>query len=144
MTDLTDNQITEKIIGIAMEIHRVMGPGLLEKVYELILFNELQQAGFEVRRQVKVPIHYNGKLIRTAFIIDILVQNRIVLEIKAVEKLAPSARSQLLTYLRLKHLTLGLILNFSHQTMREGIHRVVSGFVEPNPYNISAPSPSLN
>ncbi len=140
---MTENQLTEFIIGKAIEIHREMGPGLLEKVYEIILFHELRQAGLRVERQVDVPIRYKGVIFETAYTIDLLVENCVILEIKAVEKLAPSAESQLLTYMRLKGLTVGLILNFSQLTMREGIHRVVNGLIEIDQFPDRASVPSL-
>jgi len=115
----------EAIIGAALKVHTTLGPGMLESVYEACLVHELAQSGLAVRTQVAVPVVYGGVQIDTAFRLDILVENLIALELKAVEKLLPIHKAQLISYLRLGDYPLGYLLNFNVVHMREGIKRVV-------------------
>jgi GxxExxY protein len=126
MTEAKLNQLSERIIGGAIEVHRVLGPGLLESAYERCLVMELEESGVRVERQVLLPVRYKGREIPEAFRMDLLVERQIVVELKSVEELAPAHTAQVLTYLKLTGLKLGLILNFKVEGMRKGIRRVVN------------------
>lgn len=114
------------VIDEAIAIHRELGPGLFETVYETVLAARLEARGFQVARQVAVPIVFDGMAFDAAFRVDILVEGSLVLEIKAVDMLTKAHARQLLTYLRLLKQPVGLLLNFSGETMREGIRRLVN------------------
>lgn len=123
-----ENEISHKIIGAAIEVHRILGgPGLLEGVYESCFCHELQLLGLKVERQLAVPVSYKGTAVREPLYIDILVQNIVIVEVKAVEKLHPIHQVQLLTYLRLTGRKLGLLVNFGQEYVKDGIVRVVNG-----------------
>lgn len=114
-------------IDCAVALHRQLGPGLLESVYELVLTEKLRRAGFGVERQKAIPIEIDGLRIVDAFRIDLLVENALLIEIKSVERLVPIHTKQVLTYLRLMRLPLGLLMNFGQETLRDGLKRVVDG-----------------
>jgi len=118
--------IARAAVDCAIHIHRELGPGLLESVYEMVLAAALARRGFHVVRQVAVDVHFDGLHFPGAFRVDLLVEDCFPIEIKAVEKLLPVHAKQLLTYLRLLKQPLGLLLNFSGETMREGIRRLVN------------------
>ena len=118
------NKITEKIIGCAIEVHRNLGPGLLESVYEKALAIELNSSGLKYVRQKKMPIKYKNKSIGE-FKIDILVENKIVLELKSVERHDPVFEAQLLSYMKLGNYKLGLLINFNKKLLKEGIKRII-------------------
>lgn len=120
------NQLTSIVIEECIRIHRELGPGLLESVYETVLAGALDRRGLKVDRQLPVDIHYDGLNFPKAFRIDLLVDGCLVLEIKSVERLQNLHAKQLLTYLRLTDRRLGLLLNFSGETMKEGIRRVAN------------------
>ena len=120
--------LSRRIIGAAISVHRVLGPGLLESVYEACLAEELKRRGVPSLTQVKLPVTYKGLEVREAFRIDILVADSIVVEVKAVAALKPVHRAQLLTYLRLSGHHLGLLLNFQETRLVDGIRRLVNGF----------------
>jgi iron complex transport system substrate-binding protein len=124
MKELDD--ITGTIIDAAMKIHRDLGPGLLESVYEALLANALQKRGFKVERQKSIRFEYDGILFEEGFRVDLLIEERVVVELKSVEKLAPVHSKQLLTYMRLMELPVGLLINFGAATLKEGLHRVVN------------------
>ena len=115
--------LTQKVIGCAIEVHRTLGPGLLEIVYETCLCRELALAGIDFVRQVKLPVHYKGEPVYCELKIDIIVEQSLVLEVKAVQQVLPVHEAQLLTYLRVSGLSLGLLLNFNEETMKHGIRR---------------------
>jgi GxxExxY protein len=124
---MNENELSNVVIGAAIEVHTDLGgPGLLEDVYEEALCHELQLRGLEVQRQVPVSIEYKGKLLRKRLVIDLLVNNTLIIEVKSVEEYNEIFQSQLLTYLRLTKRKLGLVLNFGEKTVKEGIHRVVN------------------
>jgi len=125
MHELDD--ITGAVIDAAINIHRELGPGLLESVYELVLAHEVERRGFRVERQRAVRIEYAGLVFEQGFRADLVVEARVVVEIKSVEQLAPVHSKQILTYLRLMHLEVGLLINFGNVTFKEGLHRVVNG-----------------
>jgi GxxExxY protein len=115
------------VIGAAIEVHRLVGPGLIESVYELALCRELWLRGIEVERQVSVPVSYKGTSLGCHIKLDLLIEKTIIVEVKSVEKLAAVHGAQLLTYLRLQDLWLGLLLNFNVELLRNGVHRVLNG-----------------
>jgi GxxExxY protein len=122
------NQISGKIIECAIKVHRALGPGMLESAYEACLFYELNKAGLKVQRQLTLPIIYDGVKIDAGYRIDLLVEDEVVVELKAVEKVHPIFNAQLLSYLRLSNKKLGLLINFNVKLLREGVERVVNNF----------------
>jgi GxxExxY protein len=123
---LEHQDLTERIIGLAIEVHRQAGPGLLESVYAACLAFELEQAGIPLLRQVGVPVFYKGMRIPMGFRADILVADTIILEIKAVPALLPVHEAQLLTYLRMSDLSVGLLMNFHAIRLKDGLKRLVA------------------
>ena len=123
-----ENEFSYKVIGAAITVHQSLGgPGLLESIYESALFHELTINGLKVERQKPIPVIYKGVVIREPFILDMLVENKLIIEVKAVEKEIEIYKAQLLTYLRLSNIKLGLLINFGRPSIKEGIHRVVNG-----------------
>ena len=118
-----DNDLTHRVIGCAMEVHHHLGPGLLESIYEECLCHEFDQAGITYVRQQRLPVKYKGHDIDCNFQLDLVVEQTLVLEIKAVSQLLPIHEAQLLTYLRISGLGLGLILNFNEVRLKDGIRR---------------------
>jgi GxxExxY protein len=123
---MIENELSRIIIGTSIEIHKELGPGLLESIYEEILYYELDQKGLHVQRQLSVPLKYKDMRFDTAFRLDLLVNNRVVIELKSVEKLAPVHYAQLLSYLKLADKKLGLLMNFNTKLLKDGIHRIVN------------------
>jgi GxxExxY protein len=115
------------IIGAAIEVHKVVGPGLLESVYEVALCRELWLRGIKAERQISVPVRYKGSILSCDVRLDLLVEGCVIVEVKAVEKILPVHRAQLLTYLRLQDLWLGLLINFNVEVLRDGIRRILNG-----------------
>jgi GxxExxY protein len=115
--------LTEKIIGAAIEVHRNLGPGLLESTYEQCLCWELKESGFSVTRQVIVPISYKGNSLDAVYRPDVVVEHRVIVEIKAVDRLASVHEAQLLTYMRHTGIHTGLLLNFNCARLRDGLKR---------------------
>lgn len=122
---LIDEDLTEKIIGCAIRVHRLTGPGCLESVYEICLAKELAKAGLRVERRVEVPIIYDGVRPDAGYRIDLLVEGRVFVEIKAVDKLATIHEAQLMTYLRLSGRRVGLLIHFNVTVLKSGILRRV-------------------
>lgn len=123
-----ENEISKHVVNCAIEVHKTLGgPGLLESVYEEALCWELEQCGLIVNRQLSVPVPYKGRTLATPLKLDILVNDKVIIECKAVAKLHPVFESQVLTYLRLTDLRLGLLVNFGERLVKNGIHRVVNG-----------------
>lgn len=120
------DDITGAIIDAAMKIHTDLGPGLLESVYETVLARALQKRGFEVERQKPIQFEYDGVMFDEGFRVDLLVAGKVIVELKSVENLTPVHGKQLLTYLRLTNLPVGLLINFSACTLKEGLHRIVN------------------
>jgi GxxExxY protein len=123
---MTENEISFRIIGCAMELHRKVGPGLLESAYENALAYELKSAGLTVQQQVAMPFVYKEIKMDVGYRIDLLVENKVIVEVKSLENIAPVHFSQLLTYLKLADKRLGLLINFNTKVVKEGIHRVVN------------------
>lgn len=124
---MSENEVSRIIIGCAIEVHRILGPGLLESVCLEALAWEIGQKGLLVERQVEVPIVYKGVLLKAPLRLDLLVQKLVIVEVKSVEKYNPIYEAQTLTYLRLSNLKLGLVINFGEKLVRDGVHRVVNG-----------------
>ena len=124
------NQLSSKIIGAAIEVHKVLGPGLLESAYEKCLCHELKLRGLPFDNQKSLPLVFKGEEIDCGYRLDIVVGSAIILELKSCEKIEPIHKAQLLTYLKLSDLTLGLILNFNVPVMRDGIARIVNNLDE--------------
>lgn len=123
---MTNNEISEQIIGAAIEVHKSLGPGLLESAYQECLYFELIQKGLSVRREVPRPIVYKEVKLDHGYRIDLLVEDRIVVELKAVESLTDVHLAQILTYLKLGDYKLGLLINFHVKLLKNGIKRVIN------------------
>ncbi|MGB0681256.1 MAG: GxxExxY protein [Magnetovibrionaceae bacterium] len=121
----TKDPLTSQIIGLAIEVHRELGPGLLESAYEECLARELTNASLGFERQKQIPVHYKGEPVTPGFRVDLLVENEVVVELKAVEKLLPIHEAQVLTYLKLGGFPTGLIMNFHAMPLKSGIKRLV-------------------
>ena len=122
--------ISYKIIGCAYEVHRILGPGLLESVYQKALVQELKLRGFKVKSEVDIEINYKGVNVGSDLRLDIIVNDTIIIELKSVETILPIHKKQLLTYLRLTNLQLGLLINFNTNLLKDGITRIVNNFNE--------------
>ena len=120
------DEVTRDVIGLSMRIHTALGPGLFESVYETVLAGKLIELGYTVERQLPINIEFEGTQFPNAFKIDLLVDQQLVIEIKSVEKPSALHAQQLLTYLRLMNLPVGLVINFSCLTLKDGIRRVVN------------------
>ncbi len=124
---MTENYLSNKIIGIAIELHKKLGPGLLESAYENALTYDLKEIGLDVKQQVSMPFIYKEIKLDIGYRLDLLIENKVIVEIKSVESLAPVHYAQLLTYLKLSNLKLGLLINFNTKLLKDGVHRVVNG-----------------
>jgi GxxExxY protein len=127
---MDENAIGKIVVDAAVQVHRELGPGLLEVVYEVVLAEELRSRGLSVERQVPVPLLYRGMRFQEGFRADIIVDGKVLLELKSVEQANNVHAKQVLTYLRLKGLRLGFLLNFGASLMKDGIERVVNGLPE--------------
>jgi GxxExxY protein len=123
--DYPEQGLTRKIIGCAIEVHRVLGPGLLESTYRACLMRELELAGLSARQEVRIAFEYRGAPIECTYRADVVVADTVLLELKAVDELLPIHNIQLLTYLKLSRLRVGLLLNFNEPVLRQGVRRVV-------------------
>ena len=120
--------LTRVVVNAGFELHRDIGPGLLESAYETLLASVLTHAGYHVQRQVPVQMKYRGIVVDNAFKIDLLINNCLIVELKSVERLSPVHGKQVLTYLRLMHLPLGLLMNFGEATFKSGLRRVANDY----------------
>ena len=120
-----NDPLTEKIIGFAISIHRDLGPGLLESAYEECLCYEIEQSGLSFRRQSALPIVYKSVRLDCGYRMDIVVENRVIVELKTVERLLPIHEAQMLTYLKLSGIRIGLLLNFNTPVLKDGIRRML-------------------
>jgi GxxExxY protein len=127
VAEAVDRDLTHEIIGCAIEVHRVLGPGLLESVYEAVLCHEMSLRGLRVERQVVVPVAYKGLELNAGIRLDLKICRRVVVEVKSMERLHQIHRAQLLTYLKLTGLRTGLLFNFNVEFLRNGMRRVVNG-----------------
>jgi len=126
MTELELNELSRKVIGCCIRVHKYFGPGLFEKIYETSLLEELRCSGVKARGQVEVELTYRGKALGKGYYIDILVEEEIILEIKAVDVMNPIYETQLLSYLKLADKRLGLLVNFNSPTLVGGVKRMVN------------------
>jgi GxxExxY protein len=124
---VTENEIGSAVVAAAMKVHSALGPGLLESAYATCLAHEVKKAGLSARQEVAQPIHYDGLQLDNGYRLDLLVEERVVVELKAVEAVLPVHRAQLLSYMRLGNYKLGYLLNFHVAHMRDGIARMVNG-----------------
>ena len=124
---MTENELSYKIIGAALEIHKELGPGLLESAYECALEYELIQLGLHVKRQAPMPFFYKEVKQEVGYKTDLIVNDKVIIELKSVEKLAPVHYVQTLTYLKLSGMKLGLLINFNCKVLKSDIHRIVNG-----------------
>lgn len=122
---MTDNDLTYQIRGAIWDVYNDLGPGLLESVYEEALCYELEQRGLKVERQKPVPINYKGNVLKTDLRLDLLIEDKVIIELKSVEELKPVFFKQTKTYLKLMNKHIGLLVNFGEYDMKEGIHRIV-------------------
>jgi GxxExxY protein len=123
---MDENALSHTILGAAVEVHKELGPGLLESVYEEALIVELFGRGIAVARQKEVPLTYKGRALQSNLRLDLVVENLVIVEVKAIERLTGIHEAQLLTYLRLAHKKLGLLINFNATTLKNSIRRVVN------------------
>jgi len=123
---MTENEISYKIIGAALELHKNIGPGILESAYENALTFELRELGLKVEQQYPMPFIYKDVKQDVGYRLDLIVENKVIVEVKSVEALAPIHFAQLLTYLKLSDLKLGLLINFNSKILKENIHRIVN------------------
>jgi len=123
---MIENELSHEIIKAAIQLHKEVGPGLLESVYENALAFELEETGLLVRQQVPMPFEYKSVMLEVGYRIDLIVQNKVIVEIKSLENLAPVHFAQTLTYLKLSGLKLGLLINFNTKLLKDGITRIVN------------------
>lgn len=122
---MTENELSKIVIGLAIKIHKALGPGLLESAYEEVLFYEIEKAGLKVERQKVLPLIYEEVKLDAGYRIDLIVENKLILELKSVESLNNVHLAQLLTYLKLSKCKLGLLINFNEALLKNGIKRVI-------------------
>ena len=130
MLAVTENEIAKHIVDAAFRVHTSLGPGLLESVYEAVLAQELTRRGLRAERQQALPVVWESVHLEAGFRVDLMVENKVIVEIKSVEAIAPVHRKQLLTYLRLANKRLGILINFDVDLIKDGIARVVNGLAE--------------
>jgi GxxExxY protein len=124
---MTENEVAKQIVDVAFKTHTAFGPGLLESVYETIMAYELQKRGLQVRRQQPIPVVHEGIRMDLGFRADLIVENKVVVEVKSIEAIAPVHKKQVLTYLRITNKKLGLLINFNVELIKNGISRIVNG-----------------
>ena len=128
--ELTVNEVTEQIIGAAIEVHRALGPGLLESAYEACLVHELAERALSVQRQKALPVSYKSVRIDCGYRIDLLVEGQVIIELKAIGRIEPIHEAQLLSYLKLSGCHVGLLINFNVKQLKDGVRRLVHGLAE--------------
>ena len=122
-----ENELTKIIIDLCIKIHKTLGPGLLESVYEEVLVYELKKLGILVARQIGIPVHYESVKLDLGFRADLIIEDKVILELKSVENVLPLHKKQLLTYLKLTNMKVGLLINFNESLMKNGIIRIANG-----------------
>lgn len=123
---MNENELSSILVNCCYNIHTKLGPGLLESVYEEVLCYELREGGLSYSRQLNIPVYYNELILELGFRADIIVENKVIIEIKSIESIAPVHKKQLLTYLRLTGMKLGLLINFNEALIKKGITRIVN------------------
>ena len=131
MDPLHENEIGDRILDAAFTLHRDLGPGLLKSVYEVLLAHALEESGLEVERQMIIPIQYKNIQFDEGFRADLIIEEKVILELKSVERTNPAHKKQLLTYLKLSGLKVGYLLNFGEALMKDGITRIINGQLPP-------------
>lgn len=139
---MTENQVAKIVVDVAYHIHVALGPGLLESVYETLMYYELNKRGLWVVRQQMLPLIYDGVIIEEAFRADLIVEDKVIIEIKSVEQLAKVHYKQVLTYLKVTDKKLGLLINFGEKLIKEGIKRVANG-LEDDENTQTDPTPRI-
>lgn len=124
---MRENELAKAVVDAALKIHKALGPGLLESVYQSVLTYELRSRGLRVQAEVSIPVVYESVKLETAFRADLIVDGCLLVELKSVEQITPVHKKQVLTYLRLTEIKLGLLVNFNEELIKNGIHRVVNG-----------------
>lgn len=127
---MTENEIGDIVVVTAISIHKKLGPGLLETVYEVILVQKLREQGLSIKRQVSIPIEYEGIKFDEGFKADIIIEDKVILELKSVESITKAHKKQTLTYLKLTGYKLGYLLNFGESLMKNGISRIINGKID--------------
>jgi GxxExxY protein len=130
MYPVTENEIAKQIVDAAYKIHTTLGPGLFESVYEAVMAQELASRGIRLTRQQALPVVWEGLHLEVGFRADLIIENKVIVEIKSVDAIAPVHRKQLLTYLRLANMRLGILINFDVELIKDGIRRVVNALTE--------------
>ena len=125
----TLNELSQRVIGLCIEVHRVLGPGLLESAYEAALAHELSLAGIPFQKQIDLPLEYKGVKLDCGYRLDFIIDEELIVELKAVQEILPVHKAQLLTYLKLNQKPVGLLINFNVPLLKDGIQRVVLGEV---------------
>lgn len=120
-----DDTLSGRVIGCAIEVHRILGPGLLEAAYEQALALELSKEGIRFARQVQLPVAYKGEILEAGYRVDLIIEKKLIVELKSVETLRPVHNAQLLSYLRLSGYPYGLLINFNSYQLRDGIRRLI-------------------
>jgi GxxExxY protein len=123
---MTENEIAKVIVDLSFKIHSELGPGLFESVYEEILFYELVEEGLDVKRQIEIPVYWQELKMDVGFRADLIVENKVIIEIKSIESLAPVHFKQVITYLKITKFKLGLLINFNENLLKDGIKRVAN------------------
>lgn len=121
------NALTEKIIKCCIDVHKELGPGLMESIYEVCLIEELKENGFKVQNQVELPVYFKGKKLNKNFIVDLIIEDEIIVELKSIETILPIHEAQLVSYLKLSNKKLGLLINFNVPLLTHGIKRKING-----------------
>jgi GxxExxY protein len=127
---MTENEIGAVVVNTAVELHKKLGPGLLENVYEVIFMRSLVKKGLSVQRQVLFPIEFEGEHCDIGFRVDLLIEGKVIIELKSVEKIIPVHKKQLLTYLKLSNIKIGYLINFGAELMKDGIVRIINGVLD--------------
>lgn len=127
---MTENEISKVVVDTALKVHKALGPGLLESVYEVVLAHELRGRGLDVQRQLSIPIRYENIQFDEGFRADLVIEQKVLVEIKSIEAIQRVHKKQVLTYLRLADMRLGLLINFGTVLIRDGITRLVNGLEE--------------
>lgn len=135
MQSMTENQIGKEIVDSVLKVHRHLGPGLLESVYESVLVYELNKRGLKTERQKNIPVKYDGQLLEVGFRADIIVEDKVLLELKSIESIHDVHKKQALTYLKLSGIKLGYLINFNVSLVKDGIVRIANGLDE-NPTQV--------
>ena len=134
---MDENETAKVVVDCAFRVHTTLGPGLLESVYELVLAHEISNRGLIVCRQVPIPLRYAELRFEAGFVADMIVEDKLIIELKSIEQVAPVHKKQLLTYLRLSEKRLGLLINFGQERIKDGIIRVANGMPENLPRSFS-------